>query len=187
MEDIQLHLSLAPGLEFSVHSKQQKPSVISPRYADESWITYIPPAEHNPRPVCGWCHRHFSYPDGSGPVFTPCCFSLQLVPLLPTIDYPLTWPAHRNLNDGISVRWTQATLSREPQWIITNAFTSQSWGLLHHPGTFSPLHQDSQGCITLVDTCSGTKFWGFVKLDESALATSQTVTKVVQKLSDINE
>ena len=34
---------------------------------------------------------------------------------------------------------------------------------------------------------SGRKFWGFVKLDESALATSQTVTKVVQKLSDINE
>ena len=28
MEDIQLHLGLAPGLEFSVHGKQQKPSVI---------------------------------------------------------------------------------------------------------------------------------------------------------------
>ena len=28
MEDIQLHLGLAPGLECSVHSKQQKPSVI---------------------------------------------------------------------------------------------------------------------------------------------------------------
>ena len=34
---------------------------------------------------------------------------------------------------------------------------------------------------------SGTKFWGFVKLDESALAASQTVTDVVQKLSDIDE
>ena len=28
MEDIQLHLGLAPGLEFSVHGKQQKSSVI---------------------------------------------------------------------------------------------------------------------------------------------------------------
>ena len=28
MEDFQLHLGLAPGLEFSVHGKQQKPSVI---------------------------------------------------------------------------------------------------------------------------------------------------------------
>ena len=60
-------------------------------------------------------------------------------------------------------------------------------GLLHHPGTFSPLHQDSQGCITLVEVCSGTKFWGFVKLDESALAASHTVTNVVQKLSNIDE
>ena len=34
---------------------------------------------------------------------------------------------------------------------------------------------------------SGSKFWGFVKLDESALATSQTVTEVVQKLSNIDE
>ena len=76
---------------------------------------------------------------------------------------------------------------REPQRIVTNAFTSQSWGLLHHPGMFSPLHQDSQGHITLVEACSGTKFWGFVKLDESALATSQTVTDVVRKLSDIDE
>ena len=76
---------------------------------------------------------------------------------------------------------------RESQRIITNAFTSQSWGLLHHPGTFSPLHQDSQGCITLVEARSGTKFWGFVKLNESALATSHTVTNVVQKLSNIDE
>ena len=66
-------------------------------------------------------------------------------------------------------------------------FTSQSWGLLHHPGTFSPLHQDSQDCITLVEARSGTKFWGFVKLNESALAASQTITNVVQKLSDIDE
>ena len=27
MEDIQLHLGLAPGLEFSVHSKQQKAKI----------------------------------------------------------------------------------------------------------------------------------------------------------------
>ena len=59
MEDIQLHLGLAPGLEFSVHGKQQKLSVIyiyiylSPRYVDESRITYVPPAEYNPWPVCG--------------------------------------------------------------------------------------------------------------------------------------
>ena len=33
----------------------------------------------------------------------------------------------------------------------------------------------------------GTKFWGFVKLDESTLAASQTVTKVAQKLSNIDK
>ena len=77
MEDIQLHLGLAPGLECSVHGKQQKPSVIyiyiylSPRYADESQIAYVPPAEYNPRPVCGQCHQHFGYQDGSGPIFYP--------------------------------------------------------------------------------------------------------------------
>ena len=38
-----------------------------------------------------------------------------------------------------------------------------------------------------MEACSGTKFWGFEKLNESALATSQTITKVVQKLSDIDE
>ena len=66
-------------------------------------------------------------------------------------------------------------------------FTSQYWGLLHHPGKFSPLHQDSQGYITLVEVCSGTKSWGFVKLNKSTLATSKTVTNVVQKLSNINK
>ena len=94
---------------------------------------------------------------------------------------------NRNLDDGTSIAWGQATLSREPERILTSAFTNQSWGLLHHPGTFSPVHQDSQGCLTLVEARAGSKFWGFVKLNEGALAASQTLTQVVQKLSDINK
>ena len=38
-----------------------------------------------------------------------------------------------------------------------------------------------------MEACSGTKFWGFAKLDETALATSQTVNDVVWKLSNINK
>ena len=38
-----------------------------------------------------------------------------------------------------------------------------------------------------MEACSGTKFWGFVKLDETTLATSQTVNDVVWKLSNINK
>ena len=91
MEDIQLHLGLAPGLEFSVHGKQQKPSVIyiSPRYVDKSQISYVPPAEYNPQPICGQCHQHFGYPDGSGPVFTPCCLTPKLTVSTASSHYKL--------------------------------------------------------------------------------------------------
>ena len=46
----------------------------------------------------------------------------------------------------MSVGWAQAALSREPERIVTSAFAGQSWGLLYHPSTFTPAHQDSQGC-----------------------------------------
>ena len=87
----------------------------------------------------------------------------------------------------MSVGWAQAALSREPERIVTSAFASQSWGLLHHPGTFTPIHQDSQGCIMLIEARSGSKFWGLIKLNERALAASQTVTQAVQMLSDNDE
>ena len=87
----------------------------------------------------------------------------------------------------MSVGWAQAALSREPERIVTSAFASQSWGLLHHPGTFTPAHQDSQGCITLIEARSGSKFWGFLKLNESALGTSKSVTQAVQMLSNIDK
>ena len=76
---------------------------------------------------------------------------------------------------------------REPERIVTSAFAGQSWGLLHHPGTFMPTHQDSQGCIMLIEACSRTKIWGFIKLNESTLAASNTVTQAVWMLSDIDE
>ena len=87
----------------------------------------------------------------------------------------------------MSVGWAQAALSREPKRIVTSAFASQSWGLLHHPGTFMPTHQDSQGCIMLNETCSGSKFWGFIKLNESSLGASKSITQAVQMLSSIDE
>ena len=87
----------------------------------------------------------------------------------------------------MSVGWAQAALSREPERIVTSAFAGQSWGLLHHHGTLTPTHQDSQGCITLIEARSGTKIWGFVKLNESALAASNTVTQAVRMLSKISE
>ena len=87
----------------------------------------------------------------------------------------------------MSVGWAQAALLRKPKIIVTSAFAGQSWGLLHHPGTFMPTHQDSQGCIMLMEACSRTKIWGFIKLNESALAASNTVTQAVRMLSDIDE
>ena len=39
----------------------------------------------------------------------------------------------------------------------------------------------------LVEARAGSKFWGFVKLNEGAQAASQTIMQVVQKLSDINK
>ena len=39
----------------------------------------------------------------------------------------------------------------------------------------------------LIEARSGFKFWGFVKLNERALAASQTVTQAVQMLSDIDK
>ena len=39
----------------------------------------------------------------------------------------------------------------------------------------------------LIEVCSGTKIWGFIKLNESALAASNTITQAVQMLSDIDK
>ena len=39
----------------------------------------------------------------------------------------------------------------------------------------------------LIEARSGTKIWGFVRLNESALAASNTVTQTVRMLCDIDE
>ena len=150
---------------------------------------YILPAEFNPRPVCGRCHQHFGYSDGSGSIFTPCYLTSQLMVSTASSHYWLPidldcmqkpwWQDKHQMGSGFSVGRASKNCHQCVYQSILGP-PSPPWHI------FSP-SQDSQGCITLVEVHSGTRFWGFVKLNRSALATSQTITNVVQKLSNIDE
>ena len=93
MEDIQLHLGLAPGLEFSVHGKQQKPSVI---YILDMWTGVESPMYPQQNTTLNQCvadATNISVIQMALDLFLPHIASppsLQLVLLLPTINYPLT-------------------------------------------------------------------------------------------------
>lgn len=91
----------------------------------------------------------------------------------------------RNLDDGLCIGWGQSALGRPAEPIYTSSFTESSWALVHHGGTYTYPHQDTQGCITLVEAMAGTKFWGIVKMDPAVQAELSTVTSVVEKLDQV--
>lgn len=91
----------------------------------------------------------------------------------------------RVLDDGLCVGWGQGAFRRDAESVRTSVFTELTWALAHHAGTYSFPHQDTQGCITVIEARAGTKFWGIKRMRVEELDELSTVDAAVKKLEAV--